>query len=159
MRLLINLKHLETKELHLSGEFPLEDLDLDIRDELQHVDKPLVYDLVVEQQAKDILVNGSLELPIQCECIRCLKLFPTSVHLEKWTCNLSLEGDDRVPVENDFVDLTPYVRDDILLEFPQHPLCDKECGGLPKAELQKRNHGGDDLMDSSEWAKLDKLKF
>ncbi len=54
MRLMINLKHLETKELHLSGEFPLEDLDLDIRDELQHVDKPLVYDLVVEQQGKDI---------------------------------------------------------------------------------------------------------
>ena len=68
----------------------------------------------------------------------------------------------RSPVVNDCVDLTPYVREDILLEFPQHPLCDPECRGLPKTSIGKsRNTSGTGKTEvgSSAWAELNKLKL
>ncbi len=39
-----------------------------------------------------------------------------------------------VPIKNDCVDLTPWVREDILLGFPQHPLCRPDCGGLKESQ-------------------------
>ena len=65
-------------------------------------------------------------------------------------------------VVNDCVDLTPYVREDILLEFPRHPLCDPECRGLPRTSIGKaRNSGGTGQsgMGSPAWAELNKLKL
>jgi uncharacterized metal-binding protein YceD (DUF177 family) len=65
-------------------------------------------------------------------------------------------------INNDCVDLTPYVREDILLAFPQHPLCDPECGGLPDASAGKTSDvGGKGKTEavSSAWAELNKLKF
>jgi len=74
---------------------------------------------------------------------------------------LPLEGEDRAPVVNDLVDLTPYVREDILLAFPQHPLCDPECGGLPAfAEKAKKSRdSGQAEPGSAAWAELNKLRF
>jgi uncharacterized metal-binding protein YceD (DUF177 family) len=60
------------------------------------------------------------------------------------------------------VDLTPYVREDILLEFPRHPLCNPECRGLPNKSIGKpRNTSGTGKTgaDSSAWAELNKLKL
>jgi len=39
---------------------------------------------------------------------------------------LPLEGEEKTPVDNDCVDLTPFAREDMLLEFPQHPVCEPE---------------------------------
>jgi len=67
-----------------------------------------------------------------------------------------------VKVISDCVDLTPFAREDILLEFPQHPLCDPECSGLPTCLLAKRkkNSGaGKTEAGTSAWAELNKLKF
>ena len=68
-----------------------------------------------------------------------------------------LAGDEKVPVNNDCVDLTPLVREDMLIEFPQHPLCKRDCGGLKKNRAQTT--GGKDQSESSAWAELDKLKL
>jgi uncharacterized metal-binding protein YceD (DUF177 family) len=64
------------------------------------------------------------------------------------------------------VDLTPYVREDIFLAFPQHPLCDVNCSGL---KTPKENAvpgpvvgGGEDgagAGKASPWSVLDKLKL
>jgi uncharacterized protein len=65
-------------------------------------------------------------------------------------------------VVNDFVDLTPYVREDILLEFPRHPVCNPECRGLPKTAIgQARNSSGTGKTEvgSPAWAELNKLKL
>jgi len=62
----------------------------------------------------------------------------------------------------DCVDLTPYVREDILLEFPRHPLCNSECRGLPSTSLGKARNAGDSGKNnagSPAWAELNKLKF
>ena len=58
------------------------------------------------------------------------------VGIATWTLHLPLEGEDKVTVENDCVDLTPFVREDILLEFPQHPLCKPDCARIEENQRQ-----------------------
>jgi uncharacterized metal-binding protein YceD (DUF177 family) len=65
-------------------------------------------------------------------------------------------------VVNDSVDLTSYLREDILLAFPQHPLCDPGCRGLPQSEMKGvlPSHGPNPLEAlASPWDILDKIKL
>ena len=160
MSLKVNLRHLEAHEIHLQGELPVKELDFDLRDDMIRLEKPLRYDLTAEQLHDSILVRGWLQLTLDCECVRCLKPFAHKLHLKDWACHLPLEGEDKVPVDNDCVDLTPFVREDMLLEFPQHPLCKPDCAGLMKKTSGKaRKTGGEDKSKPSAWAVLDKLKL
>jgi uncharacterized protein len=162
MALTVNLRHLETQELHLTGELTAEELDLDIGDEALRIAPPLVYDIEVQQLEESILVQGSLKLPLNCQCVRCLKTFRLVLELPAWTLHLPLSGEDAVTVTNDCVDLTPYVREDILLELPRHPLCDPECRGLPamsSGKPKKADTARQAESSSSAWAELNKLKL
>ena len=103
------------------------------------------------------MVTGSLVLPLTCECARCLKKFKTELKLTGWALHLPLEGEDKVPVDNDSVDLTPFVREDILLDFPQHPLCKPECAGLKQKAVRPPEAVEKPAL--AVWAKLDKLKL
>jgi uncharacterized protein len=162
MLLRVNLRHLERDNVELEGELPAGELDLDGVDELIKLVDPLKYRLEVQKLEKSILLQGSLELVLKCECVRCLKPFDHHLDLPDWTCLLPLEGEDMVTVTNDSVDLTPYVREDILLGFPRHPLCSADCGGLPKkavGKVKKSGGTGKTKEISSAWAELNKLKF
>lgn len=155
MSLKINLRHLEARDLHLTGELPVEELDLDLRDEMVRAEKPLRYDLQIEKLHHAILVQGQLELMLDCECVRCLKPFRQKLKLEHWTLHLPLEGDEKVSADNDCVDLTPFVREDMLLEFPRHPLCKTDCAGLKKPVKKATTK----QENKSAWAELNKLKL
>lgn len=160
MPLLVNCRHLEAHSVHLEGEMPVSELDIDNRDEAVQAGAPLHYDLEVEQFEGGLLLTGSLHLDLQCQCVRCLKAFNHRLNLEHWTRHLPLEGEDKAPVVNDCVDLTPYVREDILLEFPQHPLCDPECQGLPTTYVGRpKNTSSEPKSGSPAWDELNKLKF
>jgi uncharacterized protein len=158
MSLKINLRHLEEHGIHLKGELPVAELDLGVNDELIHLGKPLRYDLTVELLHDAVLATGSLALPLECECGRCLKKFKTELKLAGWAAHLPLEGEDKVPVENDCVDLTPFVREDMLLDFPQHPLCKPDCAGLKKKNSAPKAEAGEKPAAAA-WAELDKLKI
>ena len=160
MPLLVNLRHLEEHNVDLKGELPVEELDLDVRDQVVRAEKPLQYQLEVQQMGRSLLVQGDLRLTLNCQCVRCLNPCEHRVELA-WTRDLPLEGEEKVPVINDCVDLTPLVREDILLEFPQHPLCEAGCRGLPKPDVGKaqKTSGSGPKPKSSAWAELDKLKF
>ncbi len=162
MPLLVNLRHLEAHNVRLTGELPVEELDLDTRDEMIQVRGPLQYDLEVQQVEEGLLVQGRLRLAIDCHCVRCLKPFKSEVRLEHWTRHLPLQGEEAVPVVSDCVDLTPFIREDTLLEFPQHPLCETECGGLPGPKPGSAEHTsgtGQPLKGSPAWDTLNKLKL
>jgi uncharacterized protein len=162
MALTVNLRHLEAHDVHLEGELPVEELDLDTRDEIIHVTKPLRYKLQVQQLESELLLQGELSVILDCECARCLKPFEYPLLLKDRIIDVPLQGDDAVKVINDCVDLTPFIREDILLEFPQHPLCSPECSGLPSKSIGKaKNDGspGKTGAGSSAWTELNKLKF
>jgi uncharacterized protein len=162
MALLVNLRHLEKDSVSLEGELQPDELEVEDLDELIHVNQPLNYDLDVQKLYQSLLVQGRLVLTLDCECARCLKHFEQRLELAHWACHVPLEGEEKASVTNDCVDLTPYVREDILLEFPQHPLCKPECGGLPRsAPGRKKGTGGTGQTkeNSPAWAELNKLKF
>jgi uncharacterized protein len=163
MSLHIHLRHLEKKEtLALAGEMTPAELGVESLDELVQAKRPLQYDLTAEKLAHSILVQGSLRLTLDCECARCLKPFAHEIQLRGWACDLPLEGEDKAPVVSDAVDLTPYLREDILLAFPQRPLCKADCEGLPNPLRIADNDPGSvpkSKETSGAWAELDKLKL
>ncbi len=162
MSLTVNLRHLDKKNALLQGELAVAELDLSGLDELMRVDKPLRYDLEAQLLDGSVLVQGSLAVDLQCECARCLKPFVKRLELEGWACHLPLEGEEKTPVVNDCVDLTPSIREDILLELPQHPLCRPDCGGLEGktgGKTKKTGRAGAGKEAASAWNELNKLKF
>jgi len=157
MPIIVNLRHLEDEEIRLKGELPVAELAFDVQDELIRATKPLRYDLRIERLHDALLVQGSLRLILDCECARCLHPFEHEVALADWALHLPLEGEDKVSIMNDLIDLTPFVRADILLEFPQHPLCRSNCAGLKKKSGV--SSAGEDEKPPSPWTELDKLKL
>jgi len=158
----INVCHLERGPISLQGEMEIEFLDPDPRDDLVQYPDRLQYDLTVEQFGDGVVIQGRLALPLRCVCVRCLRSFDRVLTLASWSCFVPLEGEERAAVTHDLVDLTPYVREDILLALPQHPLCEPGCCGLPPAPRNEIPDAGRDrpvAHDVSVWAELDKLKL
>jgi uncharacterized protein len=162
MPLLINIRQLAARELALTGQIPVLELDMDKLDEIVRVKEPLQYDLVVQKTNEDLLIQGKLQIALDCQCVRCLKPFRQQVKLEGAICNLSLHGEEAIRVVNDCVDLTPYLRESILLEVPQHPVCERDCPGVPLDSdpgAHTARGTGQSEEASSAWAELNKLKF
>ena len=155
MPVLVNLHQVQLKDVRLQGKLSAADLELDESDELAHLRQPLQYDVTAQKIDQSILVQGSLKARLECECARCLKRFEQKLELPDWTALLALEGPEKVEFEGDSVDLTPLIREDILLEFPQHPLCENDCAGLPNrpGPKAKKSEG------SAAWSELNKLKL
>lgn len=158
MPLLVNLRQLEREDLSLKGQLPVAELDLDTRDELLRAEKPLTYELVIQKLDESLLLRGQLVLLLACDCVRCLKTFDYELKLSDWTCLVPLSGEDQVEVRSDSVDLTPFLREDILLAMPQHPLCKPECGGLKQPPPKKSKPNRLSRTEPSVWAELNKLK-
>ncbi len=161
--LVVFLSQLERGAVFLKGSISIEDLGLEVNDELMHFNRALDYDLEVEVIGEGILAKGGVRIVVDCDCSRCLKPFEYALVFEDWACHLALEGEEKVVIDGDSVDLTPQIREDIVLALPQHPLCDSNCNGLPGAV--KSDEGKPSATPSggpkpnSVWDKLDKLKL
>ena len=158
MPLIVNLRHVEERTVALKGELPVDELDMDVRDEMIRVTRPMRYDIEIQKLDRGLLVRGSLQLTLECQCVRCLKPFTRKLELNPWTCHLPLEGEERVIVVDDCADLTPFAREDMLLELPQHPLCKPDCGGLKGIKTGKARKSADEIAPSA-WVELNKLKL
>ena len=160
MSLKFNIRHLEQHNVTLKGELSPAELEIESLDELIHFREPLYYDLELQKLENAVLAQGTLRLVLHCECARCLKPFARPLSLDHWACHLPLKGDEKVDVVYDLVDLTPFIREDIVLSLPQQPLCELECKGLQNAS-KKLGSGGLEKKDStsSAWAELNKLKL
>jgi len=162
MALTVNLRHLEAKDITLRGELSADELDIETLDEAIRIAAPLQYDIAAQTVEDGLLVQGQLQLTLDCICVRCLKAFRPVLKLPRWSALLALKGEEPVAVINDCVDLTAVIREDILLELPQHPLCEPGCAGLPRkqtgeAKDSKRAPGQE--RDLSAWKELNKLRF
>ena len=159
MPLQVNIRHLEEEEVPLRGELPAAELDLENSDELVRARLPVRYDLTAQVLGDAILVQGRIEVTFDCECARCLKPFQYRLKLPHWAAHLPLEGPEKVEIKDDLADLTPCLREDILLEYPQHPLCEAGCAGLPNRAKEHETKGASQTEASSAWSELNKLKF
>jgi uncharacterized protein len=161
MPLLVNLRQLEKHNLALRGELAAAELEIQVPDELVQANEPLIYELEAQWLEDSLLIRGKLAITLDCECVRCLKPFKYKLVLPHFAAHVPVSGDEAIPVSGDCVDLTPILREDTLLEFPQHPLCEPGCGGLPdrKTGKKKTNDPAGTDQTPSTWSALDKLKL
>jgi len=160
MSLRVKMKDVEMQGVEFNGILPVKELDINGLDKVIHPNQDLKYDFTVQKIEKKLVLNGYLSIDIDCDCVRCLKPFIYHIELKQWSLTLNLEGEEKVKVENDAVDLTPYLREDIILNLPLHPVCEPGCAGMPELA----NSNGETKSDrpelfSSVWSELDKLKL
>ncbi len=157
MPLEVHLGRLQKGPAERQGELPAQELDLDIRDELIRVDGPLAYRLVVELRGPVLLLTGVLRQWYRFECARCLSPFRRRVEAVLEAREIPLQGEEAASVQGEHADLTPALREDILVLLPSHPLCTAGCRGLGSGHpSQDRLPGAGD--PPAVWSALDRFR-
>lgn len=88
-------------------------------------------DVVLESVMGGVAVAGTVRATWAGSCRRCLNPAGGTLEVpvrEHYTADG--DGEDTYPLHDDDVDLEPLVRDAVLLELPQAPLCRADCQGL-----------------------------
>jgi uncharacterized metal-binding protein YceD (DUF177 family) len=144
----VHLKQIPAQGLHLVGEE-----DCPIR-EFESDDigcaGPLRYDLDVGVAGGGLWANGSLSLPVELRCVSCLEKFEHEIRVPAFAAHTELYGPETV-------DLTPFMREDILLNLPAHPHCNRDGNRVCKAKALKTVE--QNTKRESDWSELDKLKL
>ena len=147
----IHLKQIPAEGLHLEGteDCPIPELEAD---GIQRAG-PLQYDLEVGISSGALWANGTLRQPVELTCVSCLEKFVHEITVPAFAVHKELSGPE-------VVDLAPFIREDLLLNLPAHPRCDRDGGRVCKAARktlpitseseEKREH---------DWEALDKLKL
>jgi uncharacterized protein len=117
----INIKRIPAEGESLSGSDPASIIDLDEPD--VRFEHEVEYQLLAQIQGNALLVTGRVSTPATLRCSRCLRVFDQPLRVEQFVFHQELHGED-------FVDLTPSIREDIILGLPQRALCAENCKGL-----------------------------
>lgn len=94
-------------------------------------DSAVRVDLVCSSLNDGIVVDGRVSVEHRGDCRRCLR--PLMARVESSVHELyqeTLTDPDAFPIENDQIDLVAVVRETILIDLPDAPLCRPDCRGL-----------------------------
>ena len=99
---------------------------------------PVVLDVRLEAVTEGVYVSGTVSVPLDGECARCLDEVTDELTVElgelfAYPDSVTDEttDDDELPrVVGEHVDLEQTVRDAIVLALPLAPLCSEDCAGL-----------------------------
>lgn len=132
MRLRVNtaeLRRIAGTEKDLVGD--VEPADVGIADDRLVPGAPIHVDLRLESVNDGVLVTGSVSAAWHGECRRCLAAAgATAIAAIDERYQYEVTDPDAFPIEHDQLDLEPLVREAILLELPEAPLCRPDCAGL-----------------------------
>ncbi len=154
----IHLRQIPDDGLHLEGEEDRDILELPA-DEGARAAGPVRYSLDLGLDANGLWATGELFVDLELRCVRCLESFRFPLHVPDVALQI-----ERPPTET--VDLTPSLREDILLALPAYPHCDwsgeRVCPGRLEAQEEAaplaESDGRSDSRPPSAWATLDQLK-
>ncbi len=145
----VHLRQIPAEGLHLEGEEACAIPELDA--EGVKCTGPLRYALDLGISEGSLWVTGHLAQPVELKCVRCLEPFPFDIEVPAFSIHHELTGPEEI-------DLAPYIREDILLNLPAHPHCDREGGRKCPAEpVTAAPESGD--KRTPDWSALDKLKL
>ncbi|MGI8820076.1 MAG: YceD family protein [Chthoniobacterales bacterium] len=145
----VHLRQIPAEGLHLEGEEDCLIPDL-TNDEVQ-CDGPLRYSLEVGLSEGALWANGSLAQPVVLRCVACLERFPYTIAVPEFALVMEAGGPE-------LVDLAPAAREDILLNLPAYPRCDKHGGRVCPAPPLQQNHAAESETERKpDWSALDKL--
>jgi uncharacterized protein len=100
-----------------------------------------------------LFATGILSVPVEMQCVKCLRNFEMTFTVPDFATQVDLEG-------RESVDLTPEIREDILLTLPSHPRCDADGRTKCPATFQSAPAAPlTEEVDSSTWNALDQLKL
>ena len=111
----------------------MEELEIDTADELIEADGPLAYQLSVAILHDALVLSGTVVQSFRFECARCLSPFHRFVQAVLHERAVPLLGEEAAEIHGEFADLTPLLREDILVLLPSHPLCAADCRGIAHA--------------------------
>jgi uncharacterized protein len=143
----VHLHQISPEGLHVEGEQDAEILDLE--DQTIRIKGPIRYVLDIGVSESGLFATGTLAVDLDFACVTCLRRFPYTLRVDDFALQTDLDG-------REMVDLTPFIREDILLALPAYPHCDREggrvCEGL-------KNISSEPLAEPDVWEELDKLKI
>lgn len=144
----VHLKQIPPEGLHLEGDedCPIPDLEA----EEVHCAGPLHYSIDLGVAGGALWASGSLSQPVELRCVLCLEKFVHEVQVPAFALHTELRGPETV-------DLTPFIREDLLLNLPAHPRCDRDGGRVCKPKQIETAE--QDATRKSDWTALDKLKL
>lgn len=132
-RLVIDASRVDPEGEELEGEVDCIDID-------EEFVKPfggVRYRLKAQVFGTELLVRGRLEQDFDLVCSRCGKDFDDTIRVEDFTA--SFEVAENSPE----VDVTEEIRESVLLELPNFPLCDENCVGIEqKSEMPTDDRWG-----------------
>lgn len=144
----VHLKQIPAEGLHLEGneECPIPELEAEgIR-----CAGPLHYDIHVGVSGGALWATGSLSQPVELRCVSCLERFVHEIQVPAFALHTELRGPETV-------DFTPFIREDLLLNLPAHPHCDRDAGRICRPK--QIDTGEQEAKRKSDWSALDKLKL
>lgn len=144
----VHLKQVPAEGLHLEGEedCPITEFEAD---EVRCLG-PLSYNIDIGVSGGALWATGSLRQKVELRCVACLEKFVHELSVSAFAMRTELHGPETV-------DLTPFMREDLLLNLPAHPRCDRDGGRVCKAAQSQPTT--QNAKRSSDWSELDKLKL
>ena len=126
---------------------------LDLNDEHAKAVAPIHYRLNVGVSDGGLWAHGPVGTEIECQCVRCLTVFRRPVDVPDFAAQVELEG-------REMVDLTEFVREDILLALPANPRCDWDGKNVCKATFATASSDDEPIEERPDvWKDLDNLKL
>jgi uncharacterized protein len=141
----------ESHPLELTGELPPEALAID--EIAVRAAQPIKVELRVEKDDGNFLVTGFLQTTLSLQCGRCAERLP-------WPVRAQVEHLFEAPHPNS-IDLTPFIREDILLELPLNAACRLGADGrcpVTGEVYQPRPETTGSLTGEAVWEALSKIK-
>lgn len=88
----------------------------------------------ITRTPQGLLTQVKVQAAMQAECVRCLTVFEQELESEftdlyAFTIRTATDSELILP-EDGFIDLSPIVREYLLLEIPMNPHCRPECSGV-----------------------------
>ncbi len=145
----VHLKQIPPEGKRLAGEEDAGFLDLGEVD--AKAAGPVRYDLEVGLSGGGVFATGRVSVPVEMTCVACLQPFVYEAVADPFAAQVEIEG-------RESVDLTPSVREELLLALPNHPRCDLISGHRCPYHGLEATGGGARQSAQSAWDQLDKLK-
>lgn len=145
----IDLLRLNCAGEDFEGELPASALDLG--DNSVRIESGLRYALHAQLVSGELIVRGRLAVEVAFQCCRCAEFFSRAVKDDAF-----LVARD-APENEESVDLTPDMREAILLAFPSFPVCGSDCAGLCARCGKNLNRGPCECQPTGDgrWGVLD----
>ena len=158
----ISIRQLDNEGSDFEGSISSESLELKVDDSPANIafGTDVEYCLHASSVSGGILVTGHLSVPVEADCVRCLKRYTSSVEVPD-VCHFYEH------ITTDELDISEDLREDLLIALPSKYLCSEECSGLCPVCGENLNDGVCDCEpmeqeaeqddDENPWSALDKL--